>query len=29
LYRGRHAMYDVFTTAPYFASGYLDPPYKK
>jgi hypothetical protein len=25
---GNHIMYDIISTAPYFASGYLDPIYK-
>ncbi len=26
---GRHVMFDIIATAPYFASGYLDPPIKE
>lgn len=26
---GRHVMFDIIATAPYFASGYLDPPRKE
>ena len=26
---GRHVMFDIIATSPYFASGYLDPPIKK
>ena len=28
-HEGRHVMFDIIATAPYFASGYLDPPIKK